>query len=186
LKWSAAIRIRRATLADLDALVALEQASFTTDHLSRRQYRQHLCSPTAIVLAAFESAALLGKAIVFLRGDTDIARLYSIAVADAARGIGLGATLLAAAERAARSRGARRMRLEVRQDNAAAIRLYERRGYRRFGARPRFYEDGAPAWRYERADGPGLSLRIAVPPARLESCGNQRQRRAARLCSNDR
>ena len=147
---TAAIRIRRATLADLDALVALEQASFTTDHLSRRQYRRHLRGDGALVLAAVERGALLGKALVFLRADTDIARLYSIAVADAARGRGLGAMLLAAAERAARARGAQRMRLEVRQDNGAAIQLYERRGYRRFGAHERYYEDGAPAWRYEK------------------------------------
>src|SRR5215471_14731497 len=115
------IRIRPARLADLDALVALEQASFTTDHLSRRQYRHHLRSPGTVVLAAVERGAMLGKAVVFLRADTDIARLYSIAVADAARGRGLGATLLATAERVARDRGAQRMRLEVRQDNGAAI-----------------------------------------------------------------
>jgi [ribosomal protein S18]-alanine N-acetyltransferase len=38
----------------------------------------------------------------------------------------------------------------VRQDNAAAIRLYERRGYRRIGAYAAFYEDGADAWRYQK------------------------------------
>ncbi len=150
---SAAIRIRRATPADLDALVALEQASFTTDHLSRRQYRAHLRSTRAIVLAAVEGGALLGKVVAFVRSATDIARLYSIAVAGAARGRGLGATLLGAAEAAARRAGARRMRLEVRHDNVAAIRLYESRGYRRIGARDHFYEDGAPAWRYEKALG---------------------------------
>ena len=47
----------------------------------------------------------------------------------------LGEALLHCGRRArARRHGARRMRLEVRQDNAAAIRLYERLGYRRFGA----------------------------------------------------
>jgi ribosomal protein S18 acetylase RimI-like enzyme len=53
-------------------------------------------------------------------------------------------------EKAAADRGCRRLRLEVRQDNAAAIRLYERRGYRRFAARGTYYEDGADAWRYEK------------------------------------
>lgn len=153
-RWDATIRIRRATLADLDALVALEQASFTTDHLSRRQYRHHLRSATAIVLAVVEAGDLLGKAVVFVRRDSVIARLYSIAIAGAARGRGFAATLLSAAERAARKQGARCMRLEVRQDNAAAIRLYERLGYRRFGARARYYEDGADAWRYEKTLGP--------------------------------
>ena len=148
---SVLFHIRPATDADLDALVALERRAFTTDHLSPRQYRHHLHSPTAIVLAAADGSGLLGKAVVFLRVQSDIARLYSIAVADAARGRGLGEALLEAAERAARARGCRRMRLEVRQDNSAAIRLYERLGYRRFAARQGYYEDGADAWRYEKA-----------------------------------
>lgn len=131
-------------------MVALELASFTTDHLSRRQYRRHLLGNSAIVLAAVEAGIVLGNAVGFLRSDHDIARLYSIAVSDAARGRGLGALLLAAMEREAKRRGAKRMRLEVRQDNDAAIRLYERRGYRRIGERAEYYGDGAPAWRYEK------------------------------------
>jgi ribosomal-protein-alanine N-acetyltransferase len=147
---SVLFHIRPATEADLDALVALERRAFTTDHLSLRQYRHHLHSSTAIVLAAVDGSGLLGKAVVFLRAHSDIARLYSIAVADEARGRGLGEALLEAAEDAARARNCQRMRLEVRQDNSAAIRLYERHGYRRFGARQSYYEDGADAWRYEK------------------------------------
>ena len=143
-------RIRRATRADLDTLVALERRAFTTDHLSRRQYRHHIMSDNAGVLVAVDASGLLGKAVVFFRRNTDIARLYSIAVAHEARGRGLGEALLAAVERAARARGCRHLRLEVRQDNAGAIRLYERLGYRRFGAHAGFYEDGADAWRYEK------------------------------------
>jgi len=143
-------RIRRAAPADLDALLALERRAFTTDHLSRRQYRHHIGSESARVLAAVDASGLLGKAVVFFRSNSDIARLYSIAVADAARGRGIGEALIGAVERTARARGSRRLRLEVRQDNAAAVRLYERLGYRRFGAYAGFYEDGADAWRYEK------------------------------------
>jgi ribosomal protein S18 acetylase RimI-like enzyme len=39
----------------------------------------------------------------------------------------------------------------VRQDNPAAIALYESRGYARIGVRKAYYEDGADAWRYARA-----------------------------------
>jgi ribosomal protein S18 acetylase RimI-like enzyme len=92
--------------------------------------------------------------VVFFRRNSRVARLYSIAVAHAARGRGLGEALLSAAERTALARGCQRLRLEVRQDNAGAIRLYERLGYRRFGAYSGFYEDGADAWRYERKLGP--------------------------------
>jgi len=143
-------RIRRATPADLEALLALERQAFTTDHLSRRQYRHHIGSESARVLVAVDSSGLLGKAVLFLRSNTDIARLYSLAVAHTARGRGVGEALVRAVERAAQAHGCTRLRLEVRQDNAGAIRLYERLGYRRFGAYPGFYEDGADAWRYEK------------------------------------
>ena len=142
--------IAPATPADLDALLALEQTAFDTDHLSRRQYRHHLGNPHAAVLVARGAAGVLGKAVLFFNERHDIARLYSIAVGDAARGLGLGAALLAAAEREAQRRGRHRMRLEVAQKNASAIRLYERHGFRRIGERQGYYENGEHAWRYEK------------------------------------
>jgi ribosomal protein S18 acetylase RimI-like enzyme len=146
----APFRIRPAAAADLPALIALERRAFTTDHLSPRQYRHHLTNPAARVLAAVGSAGLIGKAVVFFRKGSGIARLYSIAVDHAARGRGIAKALLRAVERGARARGCTRVRLEVRQDNPGAIALYEKLGYRRFGAYARFYEDGADAWRYEK------------------------------------
>jgi ribosomal protein S18 acetylase RimI-like enzyme len=146
--------IRAAHKGDLDALIALEQASFTTDHLSRRQYFRHLHSRTARVLAAVDGEDLLGKAVLFFHAGSDIARLYSIAVADRARGRGIAKALLGAIERAARLQGCARIRLEVRQDNHGAIGLYERLGYVRFAARSGYYEDGADAWRYEKVLAP--------------------------------
>jgi ribosomal protein S18 acetylase RimI-like enzyme len=144
--------IRRARRADVAGLAALETRAFTCDRLSARQYRRHVDSPSAVVLVApGAGAAPAGGAVVFLRAGSRVARLYSIAVDLAARGRGLGAALLGAAERAARRRGADMLRLEVRQDNPVAIALYEARGYRRIGARHGYYEDGADAWRYERA-----------------------------------
>jgi ribosomal protein S18 acetylase RimI-like enzyme len=143
--------VRTATPADLDALVALELSAFCGVRMSRRQYRRHLASPGAAVLvAAAPGEGLLGSALVFFRSGSSRARLYSIATAPAARGRGLGARLLAAAERAARERGCRALRLEVRVDNAAAIALYERAGYGRIGRYAGYYEDGADAWRYEK------------------------------------
>lgn len=145
-----AFRLRHARAADLPDLLALEQASFSGDRLSPRQYRHHLNHPRNRLLLAEIGGRVVGSALVFLRRGSDLARLYSIAVADAARGQGLGAALLDAAERAARNAGARRMRLEVRSDNATAVALYQRRGYRLIARVPGYYEDGQEALRMER------------------------------------
>jgi ribosomal-protein-alanine N-acetyltransferase len=53
-----------------------------------------------------------------------------IAVAPSSRGQGLGDLLMQFLHAAARRRGAARVRLKVYPDNLAAIRLYEKMGYR--------------------------------------------------------
>lgn len=143
-------RVRRARRSDLDDLLALEARCFRGDRLSARQYRLHLASDRAWLAVAERDGALVGSAMVLFRADSPAARLYSIAVDPAARGGGLGLALLRAGERAASARGADEMRLEVREDNAAAIALYEREGYERFGRRDGYYEDGADALRFRR------------------------------------
>lgn len=148
---TAAVRVRRAELSDLDDLVALEESSFATDRLSRTQYRRHLDSESAQVLVASANHRnFLGTAVVFFRKGTQVARLYSIATKSEARGKGVGSALLEAAEQLALKRGRSSLRLEVRTDNDDALRLYERLGYQRIGRYARYYGDGTDAWRYEK------------------------------------
>jgi ribosomal-protein-alanine acetyltransferase len=143
--------LRRATINDLDALVELENASFAVERMSARQWRRHLESLSAEIFVAIRERRVVGAAVLFFRRSHRVARLYSIAVAASERGRGIGETLLNAVEQSARRRGCRVLRLEVRADNIAAQRLYERKGYRRFGHKPGYYEDGADALRYEKA-----------------------------------
>jgi [ribosomal protein S18]-alanine N-acetyltransferase len=145
------VRVRSAELSDLDDLVALEEHSFASDRLSRAQFRRHLDSDSAKVLVASTGPRrFLGTAVVFFRKRSGVARLYSIATHHAARGQGVGSILLDAVEHLARRRRCRALRLEVRADNASAIRLYERLGYRRIAGLAKYYEDGADGWRYEK------------------------------------
>lgn len=140
------VRIRRATLADLDALLALE-ALFTTDQVTRRAMRRFLRVPTAWVWVAVKNRVVVGSCIVLTRVSTRAARVYSLVVAPAARGLGLGHRLLETAERKARREGRERMILEVALDNAAARALYERRGYRWLRDLADYYEDGSAGLR---------------------------------------
>ncbi|MBD9678278.1 GNAT family N-acetyltransferase [Pseudomonas sp. PDM18] len=141
---------RLATRADFPALVALEEGTFHEDRLSARSFRQLIAAPSAELIVAEEGGELLGYALLLFRRGTKVARLYSLATSQQARGRGLGSGLLEQAERSTARHGCRALRLEVRVDNSVAIGLYERRGYRRFGQIAGFYEDGADAWRYEK------------------------------------
>ncbi|GAA5201429.1 GNAT family N-acetyltransferase [Rugosimonospora acidiphila] len=60
-------------------------------------------------------------------GDIELKRMY---VAPAARGTGVGAALLSAAESAARAAGATRILLHTGDRQPEAVRLYQRHGYR--------------------------------------------------------
>lgn len=149
------VTIRPARLDDLDALVALERATFVRDRAERRAVRHAIRSPSMSLLAAVAGGPggeiLVGAATLERRRNSRVARLSSLAVAPSRAGSGLGGLILDAAEAEARAHGCVRLRLEVRADNGPAIRLYERRGYRRFAVAPDYYEDGMEAWRYEKA-----------------------------------
>ena len=145
------IIIRRAEASDLDALLAIENAAFTTDRLERRNFRHAVRSPTMICLVACKAGEVLGYGIVERRRNATAARLTSIAVSPHGVGHRIGTRLLEALETNARAEGPKRMRLEVRADNAAARRLYDRAGYGLVETLDDYYEDGSAALRFEKA-----------------------------------
>ncbi|MFN4088167.1 MAG: GNAT family N-acetyltransferase/peptidase C39 family protein [Alphaproteobacteria bacterium] len=158
---AAAVAIRPAVLADLPALLGLEERCFRWDRLSRRSFHHLLTRGHAFTLVAETGGGVRGYALVLVNGATALARLYSFAVEPEARGAGVGSALLAAAEARAREDGRAVMRLEVRADDAAVVRLYRRAGYVPFERIADYYEDGAAALRMEKAlaggDRPGIS-----------------------------
>jgi len=145
-----AAKLRRARNADLDALVRLERAVFTTDLLSRRSFRRFLAAPGATLIVAEDSGKLAGYVLVLYPPRSALARLYSIAVAPHIGRRGVGSLLLAAGERAARRRGRRTMRLEVHEHNGRAIARYEKSGYRLFGRHRGYYDDRGDALRFDK------------------------------------
>ncbi|HXQ68820.1 MAG TPA: N-acetyltransferase [Alphaproteobacteria bacterium] len=142
--------IRRATVADIPALVALENRTFSGDWLSPRSFRHLILYGHAATLVEEWQGEVRGYAVVFFRQLSPTARLYSFAIAPEHRGQGLAAALLAAAERAAREHGCSTMRLEVRKDNPRAQAIYRKAGYRTFGSHTAYYDDGTDAVRMEK------------------------------------
>ena len=136
--------IRRAVLEDISILLELEQ-TFPGDRLERSNFRYFLTKSQADIWIAEEKGLVLGDAVVVYRKGSKRARLYSIVVGPKARGKGIGAKLLAHAEKAAKKRGCTMIGLEVREDNKAAISFYGSRGYERMGRIKNYYEDSATA-----------------------------------------
>jgi ribosomal-protein-alanine acetyltransferase len=150
MKRPARAAIRPAVQEDVDALLAIENAAFLGDRLERRSFLHAVRAPTIDLIVAARGGAVVGYAAVHRRRGASVAHLASIAVRPELAGQGLGRRLLQAAEAEAVKRGCARLRLEARPDNAAAQRLYARAGYRRIGTVADYYEDGEPAWRYEK------------------------------------
>ena len=139
---SAAVTIRAARAGDLAALFDLEQACFSAqDAFSRRSLRYLIASDNSVLLAQAENR-VVGQVIVLFRQRSDVARIYSIAVHPEMRGKKIGGALLAAAEAAAIGRKCTRVRLEVRQSNLAAQRIYALAGYGHSSVKRDYYPDG--------------------------------------------
>ncbi|MBF0255996.1 MAG: GNAT family N-acetyltransferase/peptidase C39 family protein [Gammaproteobacteria bacterium] len=156
--------IRAAGAQDLSALVALEQQCFSGDRISRRQFRYLLTKANAAVLVIESAGQLLGDAVLLFSRATSVARLYSLAVRPELRGQGLGKRLMKAVEAEAWAHHRAYLRLEVRQDNPAALRLYQSLGYRRLGEYPDYYDDHMGAWRLEKSLAADLHPELAPVP----------------------
>ncbi|MEX6678866.1 GNAT family N-acetyltransferase/peptidase C39 family protein [Pseudomonas sp. W2Oct36] len=169
---------RLAQPADVDELLVLENQCFESDRLNARSFHWMVTRANARLIVALgdhPEQRLAGYALVLFHRGTSLGRLYSLAISDDARGQGLGKHLLAQAEQHALERECAYLRLEVRPDNAPAVRLYERNGYRLFDRIDDYYEDHAPALRYEkriREHATGVTRHVPYYPQTLDfSCG---------------
>ncbi|MCF6148827.1 MAG: GNAT family N-acetyltransferase [Candidatus Kuenenia sp.] len=156
--------IQEITLDNLDDLEKLENRSFITDRLSRRNFRYLLTKANAITLADIVNSTMRGYSIVLFHTGTSLARLYSFAVDPDFRNQGIGKELLGASEQAARDNDCVSMRLEVRRDNYNAIQFYKKNEYKPIGVIEDYYEDHMDAIRYEKLLAPHLKLEMVNVP----------------------
>lgn len=150
--------LRRAGVADLDAIMVLERGTFTDDAWPVDAMRRELESPHTYYLVAVDDHApheVLAYAGLLAGRGSGEGDIQTIAVADEHRGAGLGRVLMLALIDEARRRGAERLFLEVRADNPVARGLYTSLGFDEVGVRPRYYRHGIDA----------VVMRLDVPPA---------------------
>lgn len=137
------VRIRPATLDDLEILHRFETTYFGLDQFTRQQVRYLLTRAHATTLVLEHNDEVVAAATMVWRKNSLTGRLYSIVVDEKAQGKGFAAKLLGSCEEEARRRGCVRINLEVRVDNRAAILLYERHGYVAEETLVNYYADGS-------------------------------------------
>ena len=133
---------------DLDAVLALEQASFTepwTRKMFLGELRGNMFAVNIVARAGeagydmgFAAGTLLGYIMFWVVFEE--LHLMNLAVSPEARRRGLGATLVRHALSAGAERGVRTALLEVRASNLAAIALYEGLGFAKKCLRKGYYD----------------------------------------------
>lgn len=124
------VAVRLATVADAADIAHMsrdyiEQGlpwRWTVDRVTRT-----IRDPNTNVVVVGEQGAITAFGIMFYAEDD--AHLLLLAVRDTGQRSGIGSAILLWLEAAARSAGARRIRVESRKDNAAARSFYNEHGY---------------------------------------------------------
>ncbi|MGY1720602.1 ribosomal protein S18-alanine N-acetyltransferase [Blastococcus sp. SYSU DS0552] len=133
------VRLRPMRLADLPAVMELEEELFAPDTWTVAMYRDELArTDTRHYLVAEDEGAVVGYAGLIAYDDE--AHVATIGVTGTRQGEGIGARLLDALLAEADRRGAPVVLLEVRADNETAQGLYRRRGFAEIGRRRGYYQ----------------------------------------------
>ena len=127
------------------AFAALERELFAGSAWSENAIRQELAAPARTYLMDVDGGTIRGYAGFWYDGDD--AELMTIGVGSAYQRQGIASALLQRLIDEAKRQGARRMLLEVRVDNDAALALYQHFGFTRLGLRKRYYQpEGVDAY----------------------------------------
>lgn len=133
------VRYRRMTLADVEQVHALEESTFAQPWSLQSFIDEMERNACARYIVAEENGAIIGYAGAWL--IIDEGHITNVAVAESARGQGVGTALMTTLMRYAANMGVQYMTLEVRKTNLIAQKLYRRMKFIELGVRKRYYED---------------------------------------------
>ncbi|MEE4197692.1 MAG: ribosomal protein S18-alanine N-acetyltransferase [Bacteroidales bacterium] len=143
-------KIEKARPSDLPDILMLEKASFSADAFTRHQFYYFIHQSKSNFVVVRNRQQILAYLIIQIRKNSRKYRIYSLAIAPNARGMGIATLLLGYAEQLAITHKIKKIKLEVSDKNTAAINLYQKQGYRKTGERSGYYADGSAAWIMEK------------------------------------
>ncbi|MEM5529929.1 N-acetyltransferase [Gammaproteobacteria bacterium AS21] len=148
--------IDRAQLADLDALVRLENEVFKASDglLSRRAFRYHLTSKNELLVARLTKDSTQITGYILSLKHKYSTRIYSLAISSEFQRQGIAKTLIIQVIDNSVSNAIYKLKLEARVSNLRAINLYQSLGFKALSIRKSYYEDAEDAccmhWQYQR------------------------------------
>ncbi|MFQ6087118.1 MAG: GNAT family N-acetyltransferase [Candidatus Bathyarchaeia archaeon] len=138
------ITIRHASLKDLETLHKIEKECFTHEAFSKEQIAYFLKASDSVSLVAQVDGETAGfiTGLIEQHGKSRIGHIYTIDVASRYRRIGVGLKLLEEIEKDFIKKGVEACFLEVRFNNLAARKLYQKHGYIEIGKLNNYYARG--------------------------------------------
>ena len=131
--------IRRMVEADIDAVTAIEAATFPRPWNREAFEHEIRQNAAARYFVAEKDGKVIGFAGTWI--IIDESEVTNIAIAEEERGHGYGRQLLTYAMQYLSNLGAAYMTLEVRKSNERAQNLYKSLGFFKVGVRKKYYED---------------------------------------------
>lgn len=126
------VKIEDATIRLLDKLYEIEKQCFDREAFTKQQLSYLLADYNTVGLVARVNDEIVGFVIAQIEIERRMmfGHILTVNVAPAYRRKGIAQRLLAEIESMLREKGVKECRLEVREDNVAALNLYQKLGYK--------------------------------------------------------
>jgi ribosomal-protein-alanine acetyltransferase len=138
-----AIKIEGTSIRLLGKLYEIEKQCFGQEAFTKQQLAYFLTDYNAIGLAARVNGEIAGFAIarIDIKRNVPFGHILTVDIAPAYRRKGIAQKLLHEVETILREKSIKECRLEVREDNVAALNLYQKLGYKKAGKLRKYYGD---------------------------------------------
>jgi len=136
-----AMIIQTPTFRDIEELYDIEKECFNEEAFSKKQILSLITSYNSISLGAIEKDQIVGFVIgtIYYERTELTGHVLTIDIRETHRRKGVGTALLQEMEKQFKEQGVTACRLEVREDNAPALRFYQKLGYKKIAELENYY-----------------------------------------------
>jgi ribosomal-protein-alanine N-acetyltransferase len=135
------ITIEDASIRHLDKLYEIEMECFEREAFTKQQIAHLLTDYDSVSLVAKVNGEIVGFIIgmIYLERNSLTGHIFTIDISPIHRRKGTAQKLLQEIEKIFKEKGVKTCRLEVREDNIAALRLYQKFGYKKVAKLKNYY-----------------------------------------------